>query len=79
MLSTKNFHFDSKNKTLTAECSELIYQTASNFLGVQSERTGKVVYFKLEKSYFDPDGDWTHSIYKPEVECGVKELVILND
>lgn len=81
MLTTKNFHFDSKTKTLSADASmlEQVEGYAIRGFEVKSVLTGKVISFKLDKvdydnSHEDIMGRW----YVPQTPCNVSKLLVVN-
>lgn len=80
MLSTSEFNFDKKTRTLSAEASELTEHHSAN-LRVKSQYTNKVVHFVIVKTLYDASHeDVTGWEYKPLTELNnVDKLIIWND
>lgn len=85
--STKLFHWDKQRKRFSAEASDIGYTGCSRIypdacdvgICLKSHRTGKSLWFYLDETIRDPEGDVQAWVFKPSPEAerdGASGLIV---
>jgi len=86
-VSSDIFKLHKKNGkvTLSAFASDIGFNSNRDWIAIQSNKTGTVIRFRLNKEETDEEGDITHWVFVPfdaseaKRANGVVEVIIWND